>query len=439
MKIQLNILWWLSPIWTFGGIVPSLAFLAFTTSEADYRLSWGTWKYFQWTDFITVLFSTVAFLVGAVLTSTGPILLFKQKNLHNNLWNKSIPWKLINKLFNIGFYLTLFGYIAWIAVAFSRGLNLGHLTDVIAGQSGAIYKIRAYAETVPGITTFTQFGISTVILGILLGDKQGFSKIRIKLCVLVFVAAVRAFFQSERLALIEVVEPGLTLYLGLIYLNPFQRKRRMKILHMLIPIIGLALVFSFFSFTEYFRSWVNFYSSEGNIGFLRFSLLRIVGYYITALNNGALLVQDLHPPLPIPYYTFEWFWTFPVIESLLDYDKLIGMDLSEKVEKLVTFEANLEFNNTSGIFLPILDYGYIGGVIYWLLMGLLAGFLYRLFTQGNFKGLILYPLFYMGILEAPRFLYWPLGRVFPAWLLLFFVIGAKVFLSKRRLKGGAVV
>ena len=65
---------------------------------------------------------------------------------------------------------------------------------------------------------------------------------------------------------------------------------------------------------------------------------------------------------------------------------------------------------------PYAEWGYAIGSAYLLIFGLLIGMSYRSFTLGRLAGVMTYPIFFTGLLELPRGLYWPLGRVTPAWL-----------------------
>ncbi len=62
--------------------------------------------------------------------------------------------------------------------------------------------------------------------------------------------------------------------------------------------------------------------------------------------------------------------------------------------------GNPEFNNQSGYVGAFVDYGRVGGVICMLLIGLLAGFLYRQFSQGKPIGVFVYPVVFIGLVES---------------------------------------
>jgi len=57
-------------------------------------------------------------------------------------------------------------------------------------------------------------------------------------------------------------------------------------------------------------------------------------------------------------------------------------------------------------------------LLFWLLAGLLCGLFYRWFVDGNMAGLLLYPVFFTGISEITRIMYWGEGRAVTAYLLL---------------------
>jgi len=84
-------------------------------------------------------------------------------------------------------------------------------------------------------------------------------------------------------------------------------------------------------------------------------------------------------------------------------------------------QANPALNSVGGVAGPFIDYGDVGGTIYFFLVGLFLGHLYRLFAAGRLFGLLLYPVFFIGLLELPRYLYWAQGRSSPAFLVLFLI------------------
>jgi len=64
-------------------------------------------------------------------------------------------------------------------------------------------------------------------------------------------------------------------------------------------------------------------------------------------------------------------------------------------------------------------------------LGMVAGLLYRHFCRGSLGGLLIYPMFFTGLVEWPRYMYWVQGRVTYAWVSLVAVIAA-VLIAERR-------
>jgi hypothetical protein len=63
--------------------------------------------------------------------------------------------------------------------------------------------------------------------------------------------------------------------------------------------------------------------------------------------------------------------------------------------------------------MPFIDYGKAGGLVFWFLFGLLTGVIYRGFVAGSFAGMLIYPSWFVGVLEMPRILYLSEARYFP--------------------------
>jgi hypothetical protein len=77
-----------------------------------------------------------------------------------------------------------------------------------------VYSLRTFLETVPGVTTCTQFGIAAGVLGCLIGAGGRWDMVRRKLAILLFLALLRALIYSERLAFLELAIPFLVLRLA---------------------------------------------------------------------------------------------------------------------------------------------------------------------------------------------------------------------------------
>lgn len=412
-SLRLNCLWWLHPACAGAALLGALACLTYLTPESTYRGLWSVPKFFDLDDLLRCALLVGSLVFGSCVGSWIPPLRATSCD-----WKDAIPWHLVRMLFYAGFTLCILGYASWFAIGVSRGVNLSALLAVLKAEGPAMYEIRDYFAKAPGLTTMTQFGIAVVVLGVMLGTAHGWRRIRWMLILLLSLALIRALFLSERLALLELLIPGGILYLNLRRLRFVGRRDRLAPLLFLVPLVAPLFVYLFFMVFEYFRSWAAYYATASHMSLPEFALLRLAGYYVTAFNNGALLVQDIEGPLPLPYFSLEWLWKFPVLKDALDYEQLAQVPIVSMVAKLFATSANPEFNNPCGLILPHLDFGFAGAVFFYLSAGLIIGGLYSLFRKGHVLGLAYYPVFFIGILELPRVLYWPSSRVFPTWILL---------------------
>jgi hypothetical protein len=136
------------------------------------------------------------------------------------------------------------------------------------------------------------------------------------------------------------------------------------------------------------------------------------------MNNSAYLLKTWQFPSILPVFTFEWLLKFPGLTLIMPGMQGFSLQVDEYRFALFSSGLNPEFNNPGGMLSPLIDYGMWGGMIFWLLTGLLFGRLYRSFRQGRPLGLLLYPFCLLSLLELPRVLYWTLGRAFPSLALL---------------------
>jgi hypothetical protein len=123
----------------------------------------------------------------------------------------------------------------------------------------------------------------------------------------------------------------------------------------------------------------------------------------------------------------EPFWKFPGMSVVLPYNDIFSVDPYAYVDSLKQM-ANPEFNNASGVFPYVLDFGRVGSCIFFFAVGWLATATYAAFRRGGLAGVLCYPLLYISFLEISRIPYLTSARTFPSWVMLF--IGCVVL--KRR-------
>jgi len=402
----LKAIWWLHPTAVFAVVVLGSMLLALLVSPEAYSL-YGTPKYLSGWHFGLALGAVLMFAAGRrAAGSWGAPAQVDEQSLDRSL----LRW------FIAAAALSLCGYAAWFAVAMKNGLSLGMIRELFMNpDSGAVYIIKEdMFTTIPGVTTCTQFGIAAIILGTWL-YLRGAKQVRVWLGLLLAVTLVRAGLNSERLAIIEVVLPAGIVWLRFrvlgVALSGWQRSAVN-----LGPIAAVAGLVMMFGSIEYFRSWPAYQQEFDSVA--EFTIWRLTGYYSTALNNGALLLE-FRGTWPLPYNSLHAIWKFPLVrKSPLAYDRLTGLDPGEEAWQLLGSHANQELNNDSGLFQPALDFGIVGYFVFWLAVGFLAGRLYRGYLAGNRAGMLLYPILFVSLLETPRILYLPSARVFPSLVLL---------------------
>lgn len=416
MRISHNAeqVWWLNPAWLAGlaGILVSIA--AYVTPEATYLAQWHTPKYFTGEFFAISVGMSLLFAFGAVCS------MLLAKGAEPVDWKRDLPWEWITAAFWLCVVLSVAAYFIWLGVAIARGVTLDLALAVLKGQKNAFQQMKdVYLVTISGVTTLTQLGIPAVILGVMIGSVKGWKPVLPPIVLLFALSVIRALFNAERLAIIELAIPVLVISLRLNAFDSPGFQGRWKTILQFAPIFGGILLLGIFGVFEYFRSWSSHYSA-GDQSFWQFVVLRLSGYYVTALNNGALMASRIDP-VWAPFSVLHGLWRFPVLSGLMDAAypgiKLDSVRLDPYMDMLDR-EANPEFNNSSALLPPIVDFGVAGAFLFWLCAGLLCGLLYRWYLDGKPTGLLFYPIFFTGITETTRIMYWGEGRAVATYIIL---------------------
>lgn len=410
--------WWLHPAWTASlTVLPGLALTCWLTDD-QFRSWWGTPKYFEAGDAFVVLVLLGAFVAGSLLPSISTKALGKTGDFEVTAAQAAF----IARAAKVLSALTLAGYAAWLAIGLLRGLDVGAVQAVFEGGA---YTARGYLAPVAGVTTLTQFAPLAVVC-LLLDRWITGRRHRAVCCALTVIVVVRVVLNTERLSLVELVVPVLVLTAAL--LRPGRARSRTwlwALLPLLAP-VGLLLVFGLF---EYTRSWLSFYAHNSGLGYGEFVLRRIAGYYATSGNNSVIVLDHLGPSLDLPYYSVRFLWNLPLLSELWDVAEVLGFDPRERGLELLWRYGNPEFNTMGGLPVLVADYGKAGAMVWWLICGLLLGMCHRLLRTGDLRGLVLYPVLYIGLADLARIFYWGEGRAFPA------IVGALILcacLHRRR-------
>jgi hypothetical protein len=152
--------------------------------------------------------------------------------------------------------------------------------------------------------------------------------------------------------------------------------------------------------------------------YLQFAAERFIGYYTTAINNAAVYYHFV-PLQPLGFLLTPLF-EFPVFGTYVSATYAVEFNYTSPADHLALLEkyANPEFNNVPMIGALVNEYSIFLAPVAAFVFGVLSVSLYRNFLRGRLIGLLLYPSWYVGILEMPRIYYWPGVRYFPTLALL---------------------
>jgi hypothetical protein len=319
----------------------------------------------------------------------------------------------INPYFLLGIgAITISAYLVWFGPAVLRG---------------QLFVPREEQNRMPGITSFTQFGVTFVICYMYAtrGAKQVLgTPLRLMFYAILALTLGRVFIWSERLALIEVGVPAFVCLLAFVRPRRAWLATAFSTLGKYGPFLALPLLLGFFAITETFRSWSSDYYQSQNIPIVEFMVSRLVTYYYTALNSGAGLLATAEWPNFQLVYILGWFYKLPFGIGQT-FAPALARDASPTDAFLSRF-GDPEFTNMSGIFPIVYDVGVWGGLTYFGLFGLFAGLTFRALETGRRIGILLFPTVFVACLEILRIAYLSEARCF------LIVIGAAAAMSQLR-------
>jgi hypothetical protein len=420
--------WWLNPGFIMLTALVPFALAAYCIPEEEYVITWNTVRFFDQGDLIICISCASAFLLGGIL-----MWCFMKKKPSGE-WGKFTTRELdfLNRVFYFGIVFVLFAYCVWTLLGLHNGVTPRMVLDIFLGDGGASDEVKGMIGTIPGITTGTQFAASVFIIGLVLFFNGRRGKVTYFLIGLLIITFARSIIYSERVALTEVAIPGLVL-------TVYYCRRRLRFLldgmtGFLWPIGAVLLLYLLFTGTEYFRSWKSSYEDRGDYSSVWvFSRDRLAGYYVTALNNGSLSYRALGKN-DYPSATLDWLVRFPIIGSRVTGPLNYSYHPFDYLD-ILAIDANPEFNNPSGVFPFVQDYGEPGVYIFFFVVGFIVFAIYFLFVQGRPVGIFLYPFIVVGLTEIARSPFLTAGRAFPSWLLLFTVLyGLRTIHRKQRLR-----
>lgn len=408
--------WWLSPVGAVLLVVPASLFGAWLIGDARYRAEWRTPKELTASFTVLMLLGLAAFVVGAgwwqlrgstVWRGRWPLLSGDDRAV----LARAATWT---------FRGTVFGYLALGLIGMARGVSPLVLVTSVATFS-TDDSVKAAFAPIAGVSSFTQLGIAhTIVAGLLLRSRSdpGWGRVdrlvRRRLVIVLLLALVRSFLLSERLAVLELAVPLVAI--GALRLSVSARPALRRATR-LAPVVLVPLLFTVFAVFEYTRSW-QFYRAHGSTSFWDFAAVRFAGYYATAYNNAVIMHEHGTFSGRLPYSVIEFFWTAPGVNQPDLYRMLTGVDGTQTFQTAIQQYGNPEFNNPGGLGVPFVDLGSVGGLVFLAALGVLSGWVWTRLRAGRPIGMLLYPVFVIGLYELPRYLYLTEGRVLPPLVVL---------------------
>ncbi len=305
------------------------------------------------------------------------------------------------------FWTCMAAYVLWFGpLAIS---SPGLLLSALKAEPGAVYEIRERAELFSGVTTATQFGVAYCCIytaKLFVFAERPPRRYLFFFAVIILVAGLRAVVYSERIALIEVLFPSLVMLCRGSLLNG---QLPLRLFRQTLPILMIIGAPVFFTLFEYNRSWISHYQYLYD-DLMQFGLERLGIYYATAINNILGFYNYIGEPLYSGEVAFRWLYRFPVIGDLLS--GVVGIRFDVEYRAFLDGLGIAEFNNASGIILPYVDWGVIGGSLFLFGYGLFVGRTFNAFDQS--RGFLQYfhPVVIYSLFEVLRIGYLYEGRAF---------------------------
>ena len=401
-------LWWLSPVGALSLLLPVTLWLTHHLTDQDFELFYREPKLVTGANLALV--AVAVLVLGSVAQTVARLAPGNGRRLMPP--GTDVPPRLRTAA-RVLFWLTIVGYVAFGASGAARGVRPADIVNALANQDNYSADLKGQFGGIAGLTTLTQCGIAFTVVAVHLLARKRDGRLLAQVLLVVVLALLRSYINSERLALIEVCVPAVVV---VAMAARRSRSRARRVLARTAPLVLTPLLLLLFAAFEYSRSW-QFFKSRTDEPFALFALIRFVGYYATSYNNGYLEMQYGGFPGRLPLNSLAGLWDAPVISSLGLYDRL-SAPVPAASDNLLERFANPEFNNPGGVTTPFVDFGLLGGFLFLALLGVVIGLLYRGFCDGTVAGTLLYPVVLTGLFDLPRYLYWTQGRVIPAWVAL---------------------
>ena len=403
-------------------IYTPLLLLYAVSNESIFEDEFSSRKALTWTGFAFFALAILCFVAGAKFgddSVRAKVRAGRDADLEPTPGQR----RSLSVLLEAALLVTILAYVLWFALGFMRAGGISEFLEI--WRRDPLFIKTQLLATVPGVTTLAQFAVAAIPLVIALKLYRRGTVVPVLVGLAIALAAARAVFFSERLALIELLVPIVFLVLA---------PRRVTVPRVAVYAGALVLaVMVFFAATELRRSYA--YTNDFSAST---SATRFVGYYLTPINNGSAVID--HYPARTPLYSSGQFvWLFPGVRDLqldhlpalgtisLRYADAFGVDPDGFWQTEFEVQGlNYEFNVFSAPGHLAADFGW-AAIIAVFLLGVVSGVLYRRSETSAFHR-ALYAVWLVGLLEFMRILYFTNTRVFPVYL----VFAAAYLVLRRR-------
>jgi oligosaccharide repeat unit polymerase len=397
-------------VFVFFFYVP-LLLLYVVSSRSVFATDLGSRKALSWTGLTYFSLALLCFAAGAKLGSDR---VESRAHSRNNGIERTLTpaqKRSLAVLVETALVVSVAASVFWFALGIARAGGIAAFVEI--WQRDPFRLKSEILATVPGVTTLMQLAVAAIPLAVVYGLNRKGSVIRILIVFAVALAAARAVFFSERLALVELLLPLVFLAVA---------PRRVTVSRVTVyAVVLLTAVITFFAVTELRRT----YAYTGDFSASRVST-RFVGYYLTSVNNGMAVAAEYPGATPF-YSTARGLWRFPVVGDLrlehlpeigtvsFRYDDAFGVDPESFWREAFAAEGlNYEFNVLTTPGYLAADFGW-GGLFAILVLGLISGTLFRRSETSSFH-LALYAVWVVGLFELMRIFYFADTRLVPAYL-----------------------
>lgn len=293
------------------------------------------------------------------------------------------------------FGLAMFSYVIYFGMS---GVSFADIAQGFSGEIGASYALRGELENIPGVTSlmnvapwwFAYIAFKKFVAG------RRLTRIEIILSSVLFaLVTLRGLAAFERRAIIDLFIPAAVLVImRKTDWTPGARKFVAT-----LPVTAVVFVIVLFMFAEYFKTWINYYQLYSDMPFFEWSMVRLAGYYATAVNNGIMGFQDGLSTGGAT--TLSGLYKLPLIAELFALGDLRD-EMVTQYKFLLIRLANLEFNNPGGAVSAFLDFGLWGGALFLFIHGVIFSWIYLSARKGSLVFTLLYALVFASALEITR-------------------------------------